>query len=158
MGVHVLLLGGEDHNLRMPFMRALSAQGCKITIAASGDAVRSTAPDLISTTSASIAFSTLSQTCGQGMACKVFCARWTRTSRTASTPRLAFSCHSPRRPILGRQSCARSMAEAGPSRRDRPPRWCCAPPISRYNAMPRGSRTRQSSNIAAIKPSSSERA
>ena len=38
MGVHVLLLGGEDHNLRMPFMRALCAQGCKITIAASGDA------------------------------------------------------------------------------------------------------------------------
>src|SRR3977135_137487 len=37
--------------------------------------VRSTAPDLISTTLASIAFSTLSQTCGQGIACKVFCAR-----------------------------------------------------------------------------------
>jgi len=37
MSVHVLLLGGEDHNLRIPFMLALRDRGFRITVAASCD-------------------------------------------------------------------------------------------------------------------------
>jgi glycosyltransferase involved in cell wall biosynthesis len=37
MTVHVILIGGEDHHLRLPFIRALRERGYRITIAASGD-------------------------------------------------------------------------------------------------------------------------
>ena len=37
MSVHVLLVGGEDHNLRIPFMTKLRDRGFRITVAASGD-------------------------------------------------------------------------------------------------------------------------
>jgi glycosyltransferase involved in cell wall biosynthesis len=37
MTLHLLLVGGEDHRLRMPFMTALRSIGHKITVAASGD-------------------------------------------------------------------------------------------------------------------------
>jgi glycosyltransferase involved in cell wall biosynthesis len=37
MGAHLLLVGGEDHGLRLPFMSALRSRGFKITVAASGD-------------------------------------------------------------------------------------------------------------------------
>ena len=37
MTLHLLLVGGEDHSLRMPFMTALRSIGHKITVAASGE-------------------------------------------------------------------------------------------------------------------------
>jgi glycosyltransferase involved in cell wall biosynthesis len=37
MGVHLLFIGGEDHNLRMPFLTALAARGYRVTTAASAD-------------------------------------------------------------------------------------------------------------------------
>ena len=37
MGAHLLFVGGEDHNLRIPFMTALRSRGYRITAAASGD-------------------------------------------------------------------------------------------------------------------------
>jgi glycosyltransferase involved in cell wall biosynthesis len=37
MSAHLLLVGGEDHNLRIPFMNALRSRGYKITVAATGD-------------------------------------------------------------------------------------------------------------------------
>ena len=37
MTAHLLLIGGEDHNLRMPFLEALRAKGRRVSIAASGD-------------------------------------------------------------------------------------------------------------------------
>jgi glycosyltransferase involved in cell wall biosynthesis len=37
VSVHVLLVGGEDHHLRIPFMTKLRDRGYRITVAASGD-------------------------------------------------------------------------------------------------------------------------
>jgi glycosyltransferase involved in cell wall biosynthesis len=37
MGAHLLFIGGEDHNLRIPFLTALASRGYKITTAASAD-------------------------------------------------------------------------------------------------------------------------
>jgi glycosyltransferase involved in cell wall biosynthesis len=37
MAAHVLLIGGEDHHLRLPFMIALRERGFRVTAAASGD-------------------------------------------------------------------------------------------------------------------------
>ena len=37
MGAHLLFLGGEDHNLRLPFMQAMRSKGYRVTAAASGD-------------------------------------------------------------------------------------------------------------------------
>jgi glycosyltransferase involved in cell wall biosynthesis len=37
MGAHLLFIGGEDHNLRIPFLTALASRGYRITTAASAD-------------------------------------------------------------------------------------------------------------------------
>ncbi len=37
MGVHLLFIGGEDHNLRIPFLTALASRGYDVTTAASAD-------------------------------------------------------------------------------------------------------------------------
>lgn len=37
MSAHLLFIGGEDHNLRIPFMTALRSRGYRITAAGSGD-------------------------------------------------------------------------------------------------------------------------
>ena len=37
MSVHLLLVGGEDHHLRIPFMTKLRERGYRITVASSGD-------------------------------------------------------------------------------------------------------------------------
>jgi glycosyltransferase involved in cell wall biosynthesis len=37
VGAHLLFIGGEDHNLRIPFMTALRSRGYRVTAAASGD-------------------------------------------------------------------------------------------------------------------------
>ena len=37
MSAHLLFIGGEDHNLRLPFMLALRAKGYRVSAAASGD-------------------------------------------------------------------------------------------------------------------------
>ena len=37
MGAHLLFIGGEDHNLRIPFLTALASRGYNVTTAASAD-------------------------------------------------------------------------------------------------------------------------
>jgi glycosyltransferase involved in cell wall biosynthesis len=37
MGAHLLFIGGEDHNLRIPFLSALASRGYRVTTAASAD-------------------------------------------------------------------------------------------------------------------------
>jgi hypothetical protein len=37
MGAHLLFIGGEDHNLRIPFLTALASRGYDVTTAASAD-------------------------------------------------------------------------------------------------------------------------
>jgi len=32
MGAHLLFSGGEDHNLRMPFLTALASRGYDVTV------------------------------------------------------------------------------------------------------------------------------
>ena len=37
MGAHLLFIGGEDHNLRMPFLTALASRSYRVTTAASAN-------------------------------------------------------------------------------------------------------------------------